>query len=84
MNQSSNSGIPEGYIELLTASTIFSMDLIGKNLAMNSIDAYWEYSDITNEMDEPSKLFVKPEQQEQALSILTSLDLMDFTSHHGK
>lgn len=84
MDQKNHSEVPADYIELLTTSTIFAMDLIGKNLQMNGVDTYWNYSDETSEQKKPSKLFVKPDQQEQALSILTSLDLLDFISHNGK
>lgn len=75
---------PNGFVFLLSTSTIFAMDLIGKNLQMNGIDAQWNYADVSDTEHEPSRLFVKMGQHEQALSILTSLDLLDFTIHHGK
>ncbi len=73
-----NSEIPKGFVHLLSTSTIFAMDLIGKNLQMNGIDAQWNYPDPIDAEHEPVILFVKIEQQEQALSILISLDLLDF------
>jgi len=76
--------IPDGFVHLLSTSTIFAMDLIGKNLNMNGVDALWTYSDMIDAEHELSILFVKVEQQENALSILTSLDLLDFTIHHDK
>jgi hypothetical protein len=84
MNQPISSEISKEYIFLLSTSTIFAMDLIGKNLQLNGIDAQWNYPDVIDAETEPTKLFVKIEQQEQALSILTSLDIMDFTTHHDK
>ncbi len=80
----SNSAVPIGFVHLLSASTIFAMDLIVKNLQMNGIDVQWNFPDEMDAENEPITLFVKMEQQERALSILTSLDLLDFTIHHGK
>jgi hypothetical protein len=69
----------DGYIQILTTPTIFEMDLVGKNLQMNGIEAVWFYPDT----DELSSLFVRHNQKENALSILSSLDLTDFTTHNG-
>ncbi len=80
----SNSEPPKGFIYLLSTPTIFAMDLIGKNLQMNGIEIQWNYPDIINAENEPAILFVKLEQQAQTLSILASLDLLDFTINHGK
>ncbi len=80
----SNLEAPKGFVHLLYTPTIFAMDLIGKNLQMNGIDAQWNYPDPIDAEHEPAILFVKIGQQEQALLILTSLDLLDFTIHHGK
>ncbi len=74
----SNLEAPKGFVHLLSTPTIFAMDLIGKNLQMNGIDAQWNYPDPIDAEHEPVILFVKIEQQEQALSILISLDLLDF------
>ena len=74
----SNLEAPKGFVHLLYTPTIFAMDLIGKNLQMNGIDAQWNYPDPIDAEHEPAILFVKIEQQEQALSILISLDLLDF------
>ncbi|MDP1678007.1 MAG: hypothetical protein Q8L88_14205 [Bacteroidota bacterium] len=79
-----NPEISNGFVHLLSTSTIFAMDLIGKNLQMNGINTQWSYSDVIDVENGPSKLYVKKEQQEQALSILTSLDLLDFTIQNGK
>ncbi len=73
----------EGYHQLLSTSTIFEMDLVGKNLHMNGIDAVWFYHDPVENPDEISSLFVRNDQKENALSLLTSLDLTDFTTHNG-
>lgn len=73
----------DGYIQLLTTPTIFEMDLIGKNLQMNGIDAIWFYPDALELPSEISSLFVKSDQKEKALSILASLDLTDFITYHG-
>jgi hypothetical protein len=80
----SNSETPKGFVHLLSTSTIFAMDLIGKNLQLNGIEAQWNYPDAVDTDTEPAILFVKIEQQEQALSILASLDLLDFTIHNDK
>ncbi len=80
----SNSEAPKGFVRLLSTSTIFAMDLIGKNLQLNGIEAQWNYPDSIETEYESATLFVKIEQQEQALSILTSLDLLDFTTYNVK
>jgi len=80
----SDTEVSAGFIHLLSTPTIFSMDLIGKNLQMNNIETQVKYSNEIDAENEPSLLYVKMEQQEQALSILTSLDLLDFTMRHDK
>ncbi len=75
---------PPGFVYLLSTPTIFDMDMIGKNLQMNGIDVQWNYADVIDAENERSTMFVKKEQHEQALSILTSLDLLDFTTQNGK
>lgn len=80
----SHSDSPEGFIYCLSTSTIFEMDLIGKNLQMNGIEAYWNYTDTIDSENGISTLFVKQVQLEQAHSILHTLDLIDFTIHNGK
>jgi len=84
MNGALHSKNLDGYTHMLSTPTIFAMDLVGKNLQMNGVDAVWFYSDPIEGMDELSSLYVKTEQKENALSILTSLDLTDFTTSHGK
>ncbi len=76
--------VPDGYLLLLTTPDMFSMDLVGKNLQMNGIDAVCSSPDPIDMPGGPSSLFVKKEQKDQALSILTSLDLIDFTTTHGQ
>lgn len=75
---------PAGYILLVTTPDIFSMDLVSKNLRMNSIDAVWSVPDPVDHPEELPTLFVKAEQQEQAFALLASLDLIDFTTIHGQ
>ncbi len=70
----------DGYVFLLSTPTMFEMDLIGKNLHMNGVDALWFYPDTIDVPNELPSLFVKTEQKENALSILASLDLLDFTT----
>jgi hypothetical protein len=80
----SNSEPSKGFVHLLSTPTIFAMDLIRKNLQLNDIETQWNYPDVINAENESAILFVKLEQHEQALSILTSLDLLDFTIQNGK
>ncbi len=75
---------PPGFVYLLSTPTIFDMDMIGKNLQMNGIDVQWIYADTIDAEQVRSTMFVKKEQREQAQSIITSLDLLDFTITHGK
>lgn len=75
---------PEGYTQILSTPTIFAMDLVGKNLQMNGIDAVWFYPDPIEDGEGKSMLFVKTDQQENARSVLDSLDITDFTSLNGK
>lgn len=70
----------DGYVQLLSSPTIFEMDLVGKNLQMNGIDALWFYPENIEHQDELPLLFVRTEQKENALNILTSLDIIDFTT----
>lgn len=81
---SSSPQAPEGYIQLLSTANIFGMDLVGKNLQMNGIDALWFYPDPVELPDGYSTLFVKAEQKEQAAAMLASLDLNDFTLNNGE
>jgi hypothetical protein len=76
--------VPDGYLLLLTTPDMFSMDLVGKNLQMNGIHTVWSVPDPVDMPGVPCSLFVRTEQKEQALSILTSLDLIDFTTTHGQ
>jgi hypothetical protein len=78
------SSVPEGYVLLVTTPDIFSMDLVGKNLRMNSIEALWSAPDPVDHPSEQPSLFVKAEQKEQAMAVLTSLDLIDFTTLNGQ
>lgn len=82
--ETSHPDTPIGFVYLLSTATLFSMDLIGKNLQLNGIDVQWNYADGSEAENGPSTLYVKKEYHEQALSILTTLDLLDFTTHHGK
>ncbi len=84
VNDTSHPESPSGFLYCLSTSTIFEMDLIGKNLQMNGFEVYWNYADIIDTENSTSTLFVKKEQLEQVFSILTSLDLLDFTIHNGK
>lgn len=83
-NSAGTAQAPEGYILLLNTTNIFSMDLVGKNLKMNGIDAMWSFPDPVEFPEGDSALFVKAEQKDQALDVLTSLDLIDFTKTHGQ
>jgi hypothetical protein len=76
--------IPEGYLPLLFTATYFDMDLVGRNLQMNGVDAVWHYPDL-NELpaDRPS-LYVRADHMEHAVSVISSLDLTDFIIYHGK
>lgn len=78
------SSVPEGYVLLVTTPDIFSMDLVGKNLRMNSIQAQWSVPDPVDHPEEQPSLFVKAEQKEQAMAVLASLDLIDFTTLNGQ
>lgn len=60
------------------------MDLVGKNLKMNGIEAVWFYPDPVDHPEEIPELFVPVGQQEQARSVLASLDLADFISYHAE
>ncbi|MFZ4620270.1 MAG: hypothetical protein ACOYNS_06915 [Bacteroidota bacterium] len=75
---------PEGYVHLVSTANIFDMDLVAKNLQMNGIDAVWSNPDPVEQPEDPSLLFVKAEQKEQAVAVLTSLDLNDFTIPNGR
>ena len=74
----------EGFSKLLSAQSIFAMDLIGKNLQLNGIDVQLTFPDPIENSNEMPSLMVKNGQTEKALSILTSLDLLDFTSLNDK
>jgi len=80
----SDTEVSAGFIHFLSTPTIFAMDLVRKNLQMNGIETQVKYPDEIDAVHEHALLYVKMEQQEQALSILTSLDLLDFTIHHVK
>lgn len=75
--------VPDGYAVLLATGTFPAMDLVGKNLTMNGIDAVWTFPDLHEQPDARPLLFVRHGQQEQALAILANLDLTDFTSNYG-
>jgi hypothetical protein len=79
-----NQSIPEGYLPLLSSTNYFEMDLVGKNLQMNGIDAVWSYPDLTEQPAERPSLFVRSGQQEQAQAVISSLDLTDFIEYHGQ
>ncbi|MFA6456442.1 MAG: hypothetical protein WCW40_06420 [Bacteroidota bacterium] len=74
----------DGYLRLLTTPTMFDMDLVGKNLRMNGVDALWFYPDPVDQSEELPVLFVPVGQKEQAHSVLASLDLTDFFSYHAE
>lgn len=74
----------EGYAFLLSTPTVFAMDLVGKNLQMNGIDALWFYPESIDNINEMPSLYVKSGQQEHANSILASLDLLDFAIPNDK
>lgn len=76
--------ITVGYVPLLFTATYFDMDLVGRNLQMNGVDAVWHYPDL-NELpaDHPS-LYVRADHREHAMSVISSLDLTDFILYHGK
>ncbi len=74
----------EGYAFLLSTPTVFAMDLIGKNLQMNGIDALWFYPELMDDHNEIPSLYVKSGQQEHANSILASIDLLDFVLPNDK
>lgn len=76
--------IPEGYLHLLSTETFFDLDLLRINLSMNGIDVQWWYPELLQQPSDQPCIFVRPEQQEQALAVIASLDLTDFTLHHGK
>lgn len=75
--------IPEGYLLLFSTETMFDLDLVRTNLAMNGIDVQWSYPELWQLPADRPSLFVRPEQQEQALAVIASLDLSDFIIHHG-
>jgi hypothetical protein len=83
-NEITGTAVPEGYHPLLTTATFFEMDLIGKNLLMNGIDAVWNYPDQAEQPAERPSLFVRTGQQEQAQAVIVSLDLTDFITYHGQ
>lgn len=66
------------YVPLLSTNTIFELDLVGENLRMNGIDLLINYPDMIEQSNERPTVFVRAGQKEQALSVLTSLELMDF------
>lgn len=76
--------IPEGYLPLLSSANYFEMDLVGKNLQMNGIDALWSYPDLTEQPAERPSLYVHSGQHKQAQAVITSLDLTDFIEYHGQ
>ncbi|NUN71157.1 MAG: hypothetical protein HUU02_15760 [Bacteroidetes bacterium] len=85
-NTDSGFTVPEGYRAFCTCPTYFALDLIGTNLSMNGIDAVWHYPDLFDPAVQPTEqpsLFVRQEQSERASELLASLDLIDFTDHHG-
>lgn len=73
-----------GFIFLVSTPTIFELDLIGKNLQMNGIENILKYPDADETTVETPAVFVKAEQKENALSLISSLDLTDFTLTNGK
>ncbi len=74
----------DGYTYLLSTPTVFAMDLVGKNLQMNGIDALWFYPDAVDDHNDIPSLYVKDGQHEKAKSILVSLDLLDFAVPNDK
>ncbi|MCK9408737.1 MAG: hypothetical protein WCX28_10315 [Bacteriovoracaceae bacterium] len=76
--------VPAGYLPLLSTATYFEMDLVGKNLHMNGIDAVWYYPDLNEQPTERPSLFVRSEHKDHACAVIDSLDLTDFITYHGK
>jgi hypothetical protein len=76
--------IPEGFLLFLFTSTFFAMDLVGKNLQMNGVDAVWFYPDLNELPEDRPSLYVRADQKEQALTVISSLDLTDFITYHGQ
>lgn len=78
--------VPEGFQLLCTCPSYFALDLIGTNLTMNGVDAVWHYPDLSLLSEQPAEqpsLYVRAEQADQANAVIASLDLTDFTDHHG-
>ncbi|MFA6540312.1 MAG: hypothetical protein WCT99_01820 [Bacteroidota bacterium] len=67
--------------ELVSTATIFEMELIAENLRANGVDVHWfdvgQYGTLDG-----AKLFVKKEAAVSAITILNTLDLIDFTVVH--
>lgn len=76
--------IPQGFERFLSTESFFAMDLVGKNLQMNGVDAHWTYPDLTEEPASVPELYIRTEQKEQALTVIASLDLSDFIRYHGQ
>jgi hypothetical protein len=83
-NNDTQSPMPQGYERFLSAESYFAMDLVGKNLQMNGVDAHWTYPDLTDEPSSVPELYIRSEQKEQALTVIASLDLSDFIRYHGQ
>jgi len=78
--------IPEGYRFFCSCPSYFAMDLVGTNLTMNGIEAVWNYPeqfDHSEQAAELPSLYVRADQAARAGEVLASLDLTDFTDHHG-
>jgi hypothetical protein len=78
--------VPEGFRLLCTCPSYFALDLVGKNITMNGVDAVWHYPDLSPFTEQPAELpslYVRAEQADQANAVIASLDLTDFTDHHG-
>lgn len=73
----------DGFVELWRVPHLFAMDLIAKNLQMNGISVRCASADASDDTTVEPRVFVHPSQLEQARTLLSTLDLLDFTNGHG-
>lgn len=74
----------EGYVFLGSASTIFELDVVSKNLQLNGFEIKSYYPDLFNQQEEHPSLFVRRDKKAEAEALLNVLELHDFITTHGE